>query len=467
MEIRFFQKSAHERLRRNPELAKTEEFWRKISPETFLEEDPHHALAAAGEAIRSGIDHPNLRKIVNIAVRTQSLEDVAKAMGAEKSRRVAEYIVKESTGIASHKIRDEQIARALVSAAPPEKVLDIIAAVENDDIREKILGASKKQILSSPKALTKIAKHPEILAKVLEMEWHGEMNVEQLMEVSKAMSAQSGAKLAKILSDVLQNDIRSPKAAKNTVILIKNILSGAASNKEAAEGLLRVYDRIKSHVFTPEGTRKEFGKEFIKIAGEDAVIFLAKAARNKQLAKKYDEASKLLWEATWLAKEIAKHSKDLFSTEKDTKKTQRISLAMLKITSPGVHAEVDHRTRMNVHRQLARMLEYAGKNGLMDALDPNAVRRIGENLAKIHAKRAIVPVLEQIASGKGGKNHSVLLNAYVGAHDRAEQKIALQEALEEMEMARGRELNEEELKRIVDSIRIKNYVPAHILSKIG
>ncbi|NPA76982.1 MAG: hypothetical protein GXN93_04495 [Candidatus Diapherotrites archaeon] len=464
----LLRKSPRRSVEEDPEQVKTAEFWNRIKPAEFLEEDPKHALELAGKAIDSGITHAKIDEMVRRAIHAQNFQDVAIRLGASESKTIARYLIDEHT--IAEKITDPQLARTLADAAPPDKIVHIIAQIDNPQLRKELLAKHKEKILSDPNAVKQLAKYPHIIEHILEAEWHADMNEDQLRKLSNAISHESPAQLAQTIANTLENDIKTPKSAKSTVILLKNIMSGAAGNPQATEGLLRVYKRIKSHVFTPEGKNIEFGKAFLQIGGEDTIAFLAKAAYQKHNRGDYRSAADIAEDAVWLAKEYLKHVnwQEISKSPNAKRRVVKYMQAIARLTDPAMYGNIDYRRRRDIKRQLRRLVEELSKHEITQHADAQYLQAIGKNLAHIHDHRIILPMVQAIAEDPTRRRHAIVVKAYIGAHTQKDhERNLLQEFLERLEEEQGTELSEQQIRNIVKAINVREYIPNELWEKYG
>ncbi len=460
-------KSPHEIARKRPEKVRTEEFWKGLDTAKFLEENPRRALEITGEAISSGIENKSIADVVRRAIKSQNFQEVALQMGAHKSKRVANYLLREHR-IGDEKITHRQLAKALAEAAPADKLVDVLARVENQRLQRELLAKYKQRVLSNPDAIKKITKYPNILERILELEWHAEMNEKQLRMLSDALSKGNPAEMAKILANTLEKDIRTPEAAKNTVIILRNIMSGVAGNPLAAEGILKIYDKIKAHVFSEKRKNIEFGKAFLELGGESTVAFLAKAAHQKYRQGAHDEMAEIAYEGAWLAKEYLKHVKLQNIDEKEAKeRAAKYAQGIVKLTDPQIHSNMDYRKRKEVKQQIRRLVEELSNHKILEHMQDTQIRALGRNLAQFHDHDIVLPVAEAIARG-GSQKHAKLLKAYLGAYGNTNHaRSAFLEILERLEGRLGRELSDNELRNLVRAVNVREYIPSALWKKHG
>jgi len=460
MERPWFLRSPHDELRKNPEVAQTTEFWKKINSRKFLVEDPQSALTAARKALRAGIRHMAIDDVIRTAVRTQDFETVAKMIGAHEDATVAQYILDHFYDMSD--IHDGQLAEMLAKVAEPERTVDIIGHVRDEALKEKLMHKHRKKILSGKNAIKKIVQYPELLRIALENEWHAGMNEKQIRTISDHISRTAPAKMLQIITGVLKKDIKTPKGAENTVKILKYLLRGAANHPESAENMVEIYKKIKGHVFPASGNKRtEFGKKFLAIAGEDMAFTLINAAMQKTRQGKYKEASALYKEATWLMKEFMKHMKPEHverSAEDPRTRYVRIGQTIMKMSDPKLLWVLEPNARKEAKVQTERMIEYGIQSGLLEKLPSQHIQRIAANLADARMRDAIIPVARTLAEKEVPKTHPLarMFRTYLGAHGSAAPH-EFAEVIEQLMEEKG--LSDKEMKRLANVVGVNTLLP--------
>ena len=451
--------SPQDELRKNPELAKSPEFWRKINPKKFLEEDPQSALRAVRSALQEGIKHTAINDILRTAVRTQDFETVAKMVGAHENDVVAKYLLDFYD---MSDIHDRELAERFTKVADATSLVDILGHTRDIAKVEELMERHRKRILSDPKIVKKLAQYPDLLRLALEHEWHAEMDEKQIKAISNQISRTAPGKMLQIITGVLKKDIKTPKGAENTVKILRYLLRSAANHPESADNMVEIYKKIKGHVFPAEGgKRTEFGKKFLAMAGEDMAFTLINAAMQKMRQGRYDEAGKLYKEATWLMKEFMKHMRpehvERFAEDPRTRYV-KIGQTMLKMSDPKVLWTLDPAARKEAKLQMARMIDYGINAGLLEKLPSQHIQRIATNLADARMRDAILPVAKTLAKKELPKTHklAMMFRTYLGAHESA----APHEFAEILEkLSEEEKISDGEVKRLANAVGVNTLLP--------
>jgi len=459
--------SPHDELRRNPESAKSTEFWKKVNPKKFLEEDPQNALVAVKSALQEGIKHTAIDDIIRTAVRTQNFETVAKTVGAHKNDVAAKYIIDFYD---MSDIHDKELAERLTKVADAVRLVDILGHTKDKAKVEELLEHHRKRILNDPKIVKKLVQYPDLLRIALEHEWHAEMNEKQIKAVSDHISKTSPGKMLQIITGVLKTDIKTPKGAENTVKILRYLLRGAANHPESAENMVEIYKKIKGHVFPANGSKRtEFGKKFLAMAGEDMAFTLINAAMQKARQGRYDEAGKLYKEATWLMKEFMKHMRpehvERFAEDPRTRYI-KIGQTVMKMSDPKMLWTLEPAARKETKTQITRMVEYGINAGLLEKLPRQNLQRIATNLADARMRDAIIPVAKTLAEREVPKTHplAMMFRTYLGAHGSA----APHEFAEILEkLTEERELTNAEIKRLASAVGVNTLIPKAMWKQIA